>query len=235
MRARLLFAALLGTATLCGPLPAAAAQQAQRDWSRTVVATAAGGYRMGNPDAPVKLVEFVSLTCGHCSHFSAEGVPPLVENYVRTGKVSFELRNFVLNGIDLVAAMVSRCAAPKNYFSLSGDILKQQEAWVARVRGLTPAQRQEIGRLAPAEGMHRLAGEIGLGAIAERYGVDGDDLRTCLADAGKAERLAAMQQEAERLGVTGTPSFAINGRLAEGVHDWTGLEPLLRQAGGQGN
>lgn len=235
MRRPLLFAALLGASAIAAPLPAAAAQQAERDWSRTVAVTAEGGYRMGNPDAPVKLVEFVSLTCGHCAHFSAEGVPPLVEKHVRTGRVSFELRNFVLNGIDLVAALVSRCAAPDDYFALSSEILKEQEAWVARTRSLTPAQREQIGALSPTEGMRRLAGEIGLGAIAGRHGIEQSELRTCLSDPARVERLETMQREAERLGVSGTPTFAINGKVAQGVYDWASLEPLLRRAGRQGD
>ena len=67
---------------------------APRDWSRTVAATPEGGFRMGNPNAKVKLVEYGSLACPHCRHFEETGYKPLVQQYVRTGRVSYEFRNF---------------------------------------------------------------------------------------------------------------------------------------------
>ena len=78
MRLRLLAAAALlavsATAVPVQPAPA----QAQRDWTRVVAQTPEGGYRMGNPNAPVKLVEYLSLTCSHCAHFSEQGAPRLI-------------------------------------------------------------------------------------------------------------------------------------------------------------
>lgn len=232
MKAAILFAALAGAAAIAAP-PAAAAQEAQRDWSRAVAITPEGGYRMGNPDAPVKVVEFVSLTCGHCAHFSAEAMTPLVERYVRTGRVSFELRNFYLNAIDLVAAVTSRCAAPEDYFAISGEVLRQQEQWVARIRGFGEAERQEIGTLSPSDAMKRIADRAGLQAIAARHDVTPAELSACFADQGRMKRLVEMRQAAEReFGVNSTPSFVVNGKLVPGVHDWATLEPLLRPASG---
>ena len=84
-------------------LPAAPAKKAAAasDWTKTVTVTPDGGYRMGNPAAPVKLVEYGSLTCGACGRFAQEGVPQLVSKYVRTGRVSFEFRNYVRDPADI--------------------------------------------------------------------------------------------------------------------------------------
>lgn len=236
MRARLLAAALAGAALAAAPAPPAAAQQAQADWTRTVAATPEGGYRIGNPDAPVKVIEFVSLTCPHCAHFSAEAMPELVGEHVKSGRVSFELRNYFLNGIDLVASLVSRCAAPDDYFALSAAILAEQPDWVGRIQALGPEAREEIGALGPMAGMVRVAREAGLDAIAARHGVGADALAACLADPDRAETLVLMQQAAERdFGVDSTPSFAVNGRLVPGVHDWSALEPLLEPPGSGGS
>src|SRR4051794_34300657 len=60
------------------------------DWARTVVATPAGGFRMGNAAAKVRLVEYGSLACPHCRHFEETGYKPLVDQYVRTGRASYE-------------------------------------------------------------------------------------------------------------------------------------------------
>src|SRR5215212_5074116 len=59
------------------------------DWTATVEQTA-DGFRMGNPNAPVKLVEYASPTCSHCAEFSEEGTGPLKNVYVKTGRVSWE-------------------------------------------------------------------------------------------------------------------------------------------------
>ena len=55
--------------------------------------TPEGGFRMGNPAAPIKLVEYGSLACPHCRHFEETGYKPLLQTYVRTGRVSYEFRN----------------------------------------------------------------------------------------------------------------------------------------------
>ena len=63
----------------------ASAAPAGTDWTTTVVATPEGGMRMGNPDAPVKLVEFASMTCHVCKEFAEESSPALEQNYVKSG------------------------------------------------------------------------------------------------------------------------------------------------------
>ena len=227
MKVRFLLAAL-AAAALPTAAPAQAAQ-AQRDWSTVVAATPEGGFRMGNPDAPVKLVEFVSLTCGHCAHFAEEGLPPLIAEYVKSGRVSFEYRNFYLNAIDLVAAAVSRCAAPDDYFALTDELLASQQEWIGPIQALSQEQRKELAELGPEAGLGRVAGISGLDKIAARHGLGADELKACLADTGNAQKLIEMRKTAsEQLGVSGTPSFLVNGRLADHVHDWAALEPLLK-------
>ena len=67
-------------------------------------------FVMGNPNAKVKLLEIGSLSCPHCKAFDDEGVPTLIENYVKPGKVSWEFRPYVIHGpIDMAANLVIRC------------------------------------------------------------------------------------------------------------------------------
>ena len=73
------------------------------DWSSVVSETTAGGYLMGNPNAKVQVVEFGSMTCPHCAEFDEEAMKPLVDNYVKSGKVGFEFRNFVRDPFDVAA------------------------------------------------------------------------------------------------------------------------------------
>lgn len=226
----LLAAAIAGAALAAAPAIAPAQAQAQRDWSRVVTQTPEGGYRMGNPQAPLKVVEYFSLTCSHCADFAAQGAPRLISAYVRSGRVSLEYRNFVLNGLDLAAAFISRCAAPENYFALNHAILASQQQWMGRMTAMPAEQRRAMEGLEPLETMRRVVEISGLGEIAARHGVDAARARTCLSDQAGLERIVEMQRAGASFGVTGTPSFAVNGRLAGSVHDWASLEPLLRSA-----
>ena len=200
---------------------------AARDWSRTVVATPEGGFRMGNPNARIKIVEYVSLTCPHCAEFAEQGAPRLIRDHVRSGRISLEYRNFVLNAYDLAAALLSRCAATGDYFALSHAILAAQPQWLSRVQGLSDEQRRQLQSLTPLEGMQRIVAWVGLDAIAARHGITAAEARACLADQAGLDRIIAMREAGTAAGVTGTPSFAVNGRLLDHVHDWATLEPLL--------
>jgi len=221
-------AAAVAVAAPLALAPGAASAQAQRDWSRTIVATAEGGFRMGNPAAPVKVVEFVSLTCPHCRQFAASGSPELVQNYVRSGRVSFEIRPFPLDAVAEMAAQLNRCAPPANAFALNDAILASQDQWIGRLEALSDQQISALERLPEPELRVRVASVTQLDALAARHGIPAARVRSCLADEAGAQRVDAIKAAGERLGIAGTPSFTINGRVAQNVHDWSALEPLLR-------
>jgi protein-disulfide isomerase len=218
-------------AALAAPLALgaeAASAQAQRDWSRTIVATPEGGFRMGNPSAPVKLVEYVSLTCPHCRQFAATGSPQLVERYVRGGRVSFEIRPYPLDAVAELAAQLNRCAPPARAFALNDAILGSQEQWIERLHALSDEQVAALDRLPDAELRVRVAAVTQLDALAAAHGIPAARVRSCLLDEAGVQRVASIKAAAERLGIAGTPSFTINGSVARNVHDWAALEPLLR-------
>src|SRR3546814_20493978 len=121
--------ALIGVVMLAGA--AAPAPQAG-DWTRTVTQTAAGSFVMGNPAAPVKLIEYLSYTCPHCAAFSAESAAVLRGRMVKSGKVSLELRNAVRDKLDLAAAALARCAGTQGFFAASDALFARQRAWYPR-------------------------------------------------------------------------------------------------------
>lgn len=202
-----------------------------QDWARFVTATPEGGFRLGNPAAPVKLVEYLSLTCGHCAAFSQAVLPRLLTEHVRPGRVSIEYRNFVLNGVDLAAALLSRCASPSRYFDVTGAMLATQEDWLGRLSSLSAAQTGELQQLEPRQALPRIAALAGLDRIAATHGVSAQQAQACLANPQRLQRLVSMHNAATQLGVRGTPTFLVNGRLVTGVHDWASLEPHLRPPG----
>lgn len=228
MKRRLILAMLV--AALAVPAATAPAQQrpaVQRDWTRTVVQTPEGGFRIGNPAAPIKVVEYFSLTCPHCADFAAQSGPRLIPTYVRSGRVSLEYRNYVLNGPDMAAAMLSRCAAPANYFALNHAILAGQQQWMGRLQALSAAQLQQIESAPPLVQMQRAVAFTGLDALAARHGMTAPQIQACLSNQAGLDRIMRMRQAADQAGVTGTPTFFINGRQVE-TNVWAGIEPLLR-------
>jgi protein-disulfide isomerase len=226
VKLRAVIAILAGVATLAIPAAQGNAQSRAHNWLQTAQRTPEGGFRIGNPNARIKVVEYLSLTCPHCAEFSHEAGEPLFRNYVASGRVSVEYRNYVLNGYDLAAAFLSRCAAPRQYFALSHELLESQSRWMGRMQNLTDAQRGELRGLPPLQAMQRIVPMLGLDAIAARHGLTPAQQRTCLADQSGLDRLEALKMAADAAGVTGTPTFFINGQMVQ-TNSWAGIEPLL--------
>ena len=217
----LLVAALAAPAVAPAQAPAA-----QQDWSRTIVATAEGGFRIGNPDAPVKLVEYASLTCPHCAEFATQSRTSLIANHVRSGRVSFEFRNYILNGFDVTASLLARCAGPAGFFTLTERMLENQAGWYGRIQGISDAEKQRIMALPQDQAFVAVAEAGGLIELAAQAGVAPEQGRTCLGDAVAVGQLEQMAAAAEALGVLGTPTFFLNGARLE-VNTWPEIEPLL--------
>lgn len=217
-------ATAVALAGVAGALPAAP----KADWSGNVVATPEGGYRFGNPAAKLKVVEYGSLSCDHCANFALRDLPKLVQNHVKTGKVSFEFRNYVRDPYDLTAALLSRCTVPDRFFPATDSYFASQPQWLARAAALTEADIGKINAAPKEQRFATIASMVGLDAVAAKTGLSPTKAKACLTDPKGVERLVEMRRVADtEYQVPGTPSFVINGVRAEGVHSWSGLEPLL--------
>jgi protein-disulfide isomerase len=164
---------------------------------------------IGSADAPVTIVEYASLTCPHCAAFHAETFDTLKERYIDTGKVRMVFSNFVLNAIDLRAAMMTRCVPAERFFSFTAVLFKTQNSWARAADPL--AEIAKIGRLA---------------------GVDEATFKACMASEALANGLIAQRQEGTKAGVASTPTFIINGERVVGGHSIDELaaiiDPLLK-------
>ncbi|SFS20140.1 DsbA family protein [Yoonia litorea] len=148
---------------------------------------------LGDPDAPVEVIEYASYTCPHCASFHANQFKELKANYIDTGRVRFVYREVYFDRPGLWASMIARCADDQNFFFAFTDLLYQeQRAWLAS--GDPSGIIADLRRLAKTAGM------------------EDAQLDACLSDAAKAEALFAWYQEnAENDGVNSTPSFVIDG------------------------
>jgi protein-disulfide isomerase len=211
------------------PAAAAAKPAPKRDWSRTVAVTPEGGFRMGNPAAPVKLVEYGSLACPHCRHFEETGYKPLVQGYVRTGKVSYEFRNLLINGPDISISLLTRCAGPARFFPMSEQVYATQPDWEKKIEDMSDADKAALDKMTDQQRVIRYAELGGMPQIAARFGVTPAKARQCLGDSKALTQLIDMTKAANDHGVDHTPTFFINGKVTDAA-TWEQLEPELKKA-----
>jgi protein-disulfide isomerase len=207
------------------------AAPAGKTWAETVAPSADGGMVMGNPNAPIKIVEFASITCSHCADFSKTAMEDLKKDYIETGRVSLEVRHFVRDPLDATVAAVLRCAAPDRYFPLLDNAFAAQADLFAGAQG-NPTAGEEAMKQAPNQRFTTLATAWKIDEFFKARGVTGDQINACLSDVGNITKLEEITNVAtEKHKISGTPSFLINGVLAEGVSNWPTLRDRLRNLG----
>lgn len=210
---------------------AAVAAPAGTSWSQTVTATPEGNFVMGNPNAKVKLVEFASYTCSHCRDFSAEASEE-IRKIVDTGKMSYELRNFVRDPIDISTSLLARCGGKDLFYPLSEQFFTNQNAMFEKAQAMGDAKYQQLMSAPPAQRFAQLADAVGLIDFAKQRGIAEDQAKQCLADTAAAEKLAkGVETASSEYKIEGTPTFILNGSVLENTATWATLQPKLKQAG----
>jgi len=221
------------TTPASGAPVAAVAAPAGQDWTETVTETPDGGFLMGNPNAPVKLIEYGSLTCPHCAVFSKEGVPMIKERYVKTGKLSYEFRNFVRDPVDYAVAILSRCGGTGPYFKLTEQIFADQDSWFPAYMHMSEADSNRIAALPAAQQPAAYAKFGKLDDYFQQRGISPEKAAACLTDKAVQDKLVKMRQVAtEQFNLQGTPTFVLNGTVVPDTAEWSQLEPKLRAAAG---
>jgi protein-disulfide isomerase len=166
---------------------------------------------IGNADAKVTIVEYASMTCGHCMNFHTKVLPELKKKYVDTGKVRFVFREFPLDPRAFAASMLARCSGDNKTFPLIGALFHRQADWAFVRENPTPK----------------------LFEVAKQAGFTQATFDKCLTDQKLLDQLTASRVRAsEVFGVSSTPTFFINGKrhqASPNVEEFTKtLEPLLK-------
>jgi len=150
---------------------------------------------LGNPDAPITIVEYASLTCPHCAHFANEVLPELKKKWIDTGKVKLVLRDYPLDEPALRAAMIARCAPPDRFYAYVDTFFGAQEKWVT-----AHDYRDALARLVKLGGMSR------------------DEFDNCLKNTALENKIVETRLVASKeLDVNSTPTFFINGNKFTGA------------------
>ena len=151
---------------------------------------------LGKEDAPVTVVEYASMTCGHCANFHNKVFPALKEKYIDSGKVRFVMREFPLDKLAVAASMLARCAGGDKTFPLISALFAKQDEW-AFVRG-NPVPE--------------------LFKFAKQAGFTQESFDKCLTDQALMDDIVKIRgRAAETFGVGSTPTFFINGKKMTGA------------------
>ncbi|MEL7114466.1 MAG: DsbA family protein [Pseudomonadota bacterium] len=166
---------------------------------------------LGDPDAPLTVVEYASFTCPHCRDFHEDTFKEFKANYIDTGKVHFIYREVYFDRFGLWAGIVARCGGGDRYFGITDMIYAQQSTWT---RGETPVDIAD-----------------NLKTIGKTAGLTDAELDACLTDNAKAQAMVAVYQEnAERDGVRSTPTFLIDGDVVTGNQSYGAFSALIDDA-----
>ena len=154
-----------------------------------------GDVALGSDTAPVTIIEYASMTCPHCAHFSETTFPELKKRYIDTGKVRFIFREFPFDPVAAAGFMLARCAGKDHYMAVIETLFAKQGEWAvdqAHARG--PLQN-----------------------IAKQLGFTDETFKACLTNQKVLDDIEAVRNRAvQKLGVNSTPTFFINGKKLTG-------------------
>ncbi|MDH3594928.1 MAG: DsbA family protein [Rhodospirillales bacterium] len=150
---------------------------------------------LGDPEAPITIIEYASLTCPACARFHKETLPDVKKKWIEPGKARLVYRNFPIDGLALRAATVASCVEGDAYFSFLDALFRGQSQW-SRAKDPTAALAQ----------------------VARFAGIDQRAFDACISDKAEMDRILKQKVEgSQAYDVESTPTFIINGEKVEGA------------------
>ncbi len=144
---------------------------------------------LGSEKAPVTIVEYASMTCGHCASFHAGTFKKLKTDYIDTGKVRMTVREFPFDPLAMAAFMLARCEGPAKRSAMIDHLFATQRTWAFSKK--------------PLEALIN---------VTRQAGVSQENFEKCLKDRTLYEKITAIRNAGEQtFKVTSTPTFFVNG------------------------
>lgn len=195
--------AAIAIAMLIGAVPAKAQDISVAELARS------GGLKdivQGDENAKVTVIEYASMSCGHCATFHADVYPKLKEQYIDTGKIRFIFREFPLDNRAAAASMLARCVAPEKTTPLIKVLFKQLRDWAYVAGDPTPK----------------------LFEIAKQAGFTEKSFKACLTNEEQFQKLIDGRRRASTVfGINSTPTFFINGQRLKGAPTLEALKEVI--------
>jgi len=163
-----------------------------------------GDKTMGDPDAPVTVIEYASLTCPYCRRFHADVFPRLKRDFIDTGKVHFIYREFPIGRSAGTAAIAARCVPEQHYFDANWKLLATQRQWVS----------QDVRHGA----IHK---------IVQEFSLDRAAFDSCLENQTIVGGLKQVKERGRKLGVSATPTIFVNTEMRRGGVSYEDLVELI--------
>ncbi len=169
-----------------------------------------GDVVLGSEKAPVTVIEYASMTCPHCAHFSTATFPELQKRYIDTGKVRFIFREFPFDALAAAGFMLARCAGKDKFMAVVETLFAKQSEWMVQ-KPVPPLMN-----------------------IAKQFGFTQESFDKCLANQQVLDGIQNVRDRAaEKLGVNSTPTFFINGKKLVGDQSIDAIakeiEPYLKE------
>jgi protein-disulfide isomerase len=170
---------------------------------------ALGDLVLGKADAPCTIVEYASMTCGHCGTFHNKVFPTLKEKYIATGKVRFIMREFPLDTLAAAASMLARCAGGEKTVPMIDVLFSKQEDWAFVRSNAVPE----------------------LFKIAKQAGFTQESFDKCLTDQALLDKISQGRERASKqFGVDSTPTFFVNGKKLKDGPTLEAFEKAIAEA-----
>ncbi len=216
---RLVLAALcagaIGAGALLHTLPVAAQAKGPSEVpvEELMKPTGLPDLALGPADAKVTVVEYASMTCGHCAQFTKDVWPGFKKKYVDTNKVRYVFREFPLDNLAAAASMLARCTGNDKAFPLIEVLFEKQNEWAFGEGNPVPR----------------------LFEIAKQAGFTQESFDKCLTDQKLLDEITSGRTRASDVfGVSATPTFYINGKKLDGAPTMEKfdqmIEPLLAKS-----
>ena len=163
-----------------------------------------GDHVLGDPKAPITVIEYASLTCSHCAHFHTQVLPEIKKKWIDTGKVKLVYRDFPLDQVAAKAAQIAECAGNDKYFGVIDLIFRSQPQWAVTSDPVT-----------------ELAKPLRIAGLGE------NEIKACLANEAMSNAVINDYKGGETMGVNSTPTLFINGQLYRGARSVDELDGVF--------
>ncbi len=160
---------------------------------------------LGDPNAPVTVIEYASMTCPHCAAFHADTLPKLKEQYIDTGKVKYIMRAFPLDNLAAAAFLLARCVEEDKYYPFVNMLFEKQSQWANADDPL-----QELRQLTKVAGFTEAK------------------FNSCLRDQDALDYIQQVRDTGnQKYDIRSTPTLIINGQKLEGNQSISALQQVI--------